>query len=115
MPDAVDDATALAFGRAFLSLYRRHAEWSREKFGPDLTRGPIGPLKHLEKEAREAYENPTDPFEYADCLLLIMDATRRAGISPGRLVETADRKLVIVKDRVYLPPAGDEPAEHVRD
>jgi ParB family chromosome partitioning protein len=102
------------FGRAFTALCEDHAAWSRETFGCDLARGPIGPLRHLEKEAREAYENPTDMVEYADCLLLILDASRRAGLTPLRLVEIAAEKLKVVKRRVYPPAAPDEPAEHDR-
>ncbi|MBF9651862.1 DUF550 domain-containing protein, partial [Streptococcus pseudopneumoniae] len=39
-----------------LDFFERLADWSAETFGPRSHRGPIGPLKHLEKEAREAYE-----------------------------------------------------------
>ena len=54
------------------------AEWSQATFGTDAERGAIGPLKHLEKEAREAQE-ALDPIEIADCLLLVFDAARRSG------------------------------------
>lgn len=55
-----------------------HAEWSRSTFG---NVGPIGPLKHLSKEALEAAAKPDDFSEWADMQLLLWDAQRRAGRS----------------------------------
>lgn len=42
---------------------REHAEWSQATFG---NVGPIGPLKHLSKEALEAAAEPDDLSEWAD-------------------------------------------------
>ncbi|EBL1744265.1 DUF550 domain-containing protein [Salmonella enterica] len=39
-------------------IRRDHAEWSDKTFG-DV--GPIGPLKHLSKEALEAAADPSEP------------------------------------------------------
>ncbi|EBW2096313.1 DUF550 domain-containing protein, partial [Salmonella enterica subsp. enterica serovar Typhimurium] len=39
-------------------IRRKHAEWSDKTFG-DV--GPVGPLKHLSKEALEAAADPSDP------------------------------------------------------
>src|SRR5688500_7375797 len=58
-------------------LWLDQAEWSQATFGSDDERGPIGALKHLAKEAVEAQAAPDDEEEYADCLLLILDAARR--------------------------------------
>lgn len=95
-------------------LAEDQAAWSQAVFGCDSQRGPIGPLKHLEKEAVEAQENPEDEFEYADCLLLVLDAARRAGFSPLSLVKTARDKMVINKQRSWPTPKDDSPVEHVR-
>ena len=43
-------------------IRRRHAEWSEKTFG---NVGPIGPLKHLSKEALEAAADPGDLSEWA--------------------------------------------------
>lgn len=91
------------------------ARWSQATFGRDSERGPIGPLRHLEKEAREAQANPTDPLEYADCLLLILDASRRAGISPLQLIRAATAKMLVNKGRTWPTPDADGPVEHVRE
>lgn len=92
-------------------------EWSDKTFGNKFYRGPIGPLKHLEKEVKEAIENPTDPMEYADCFLLILDAARRAGIKPMELMKYSKEKLEICKQRKYPELSMDnvnEPIEHLR-
>jgi hypothetical protein len=73
-------------GEALHNLAADHAKWSQETFGTDAERSSIGPLKHLEKEA-------TDAKEYADCFLLVLDASRRAGISPLELIKIAHLKL----------------------
>ncbi|HEY1190448.1 MAG TPA: dATP/dGTP pyrophosphohydrolase domain-containing protein [Gemmata sp.] len=101
-------------GCALEELAADQAEWSQLTFGLDIERGPVGALKHLEKEAREAAANPTDVSEYADCLLLILDAARRAGLSPLKLIQAAQAKMVVNKSRTWPQTVGDVPTEHVR-
>lgn len=103
-----------SLGSAFFHLYWDHARWSQATFGLDSERGPLGPLKHLEKEAKEAQEKPTDKSEYADCLLLILDASRRAGIEPLELILEAQKKLKINQAREWPKTSSDEPVEHKR-
>ena len=43
---------------------REHAEWSQATFG---NVGPVGPLKHLSKEALEAAAEPGDLSEWLIC------------------------------------------------
>ena len=97
------------------AFWNNQAAWSRETFGADEVRGPLGPLKHLEKEAKEAQENPDDEFEYADCLFLLFDAARRKGMTLQQLIETCEVKLEINKLRKWNKPTDDGPVEHVRD
>lgn len=107
-------------------FWNEHAEWSQATFGTDQERGPLGALKHLEKEAREAqgevavveltkgYNNKLHE-EIADCLFLTFDAARRAGMTLDTLLETAFAKLEKNRRRVWQKPTtGDEPIEHVR-
>ena len=99
------------------AFWRAQAEWSTATFGSDAERGPVGPLKHLEKEAREAYgETDVDRrrVEIADCLFLVIDAARRAGMTWDELVDTAWAKLAINKARQWQKPTSDGPVEHVR-
>ncbi|EOF5224108.1 dATP/dGTP pyrophosphohydrolase domain-containing protein [Salmonella enterica] len=60
-------------------IRREHAEWSDATFG-DV--GPIGPLKHLSKEALEAAAEPGDLSEWSDMQFLLWDVLRRAGNTP---------------------------------
>lgn len=75
-----------------------HAEWSDRQFG---NVGPVGPLKHLAKEANEAAEAPDDISEFADILMLVWDATRRAGFSDEQLAEAVAEKLERNKRRAW--------------
>lgn len=103
-------------------FFNQHAEWSQATFGTDAERGPMGALKHLEKEAREAQGEATDPCdmlnlreEIADCLFLTFDAARRSGMTLEMLLDEAFIKLAKNRKRVWAKPtAGDEPIEHVR-
>ena len=110
-----------------LDFWERQAEWSQETFGPDKERGPLGPLKHLQKEAGEAVREaekltnlePGQSMEalreeIADCLFLVFDAARRAGMSYAALTAECKRKLAKNKARTWPKPTSDEPVEHVR-
>lgn len=94
-------------------LYKDEAAWSDATFGPPSERGPIGPLKHLIQEAQEAIDEPTDIMEYADCLLLVLDASRRAGYSLTNLLDAAKLKFDILKTRKYPKPGKDQASHHV--
>lgn len=113
--DDIDNYSDIVVGRMFRELVKQQAHWSRETFGSDAERGPIGPLKHLAKEAVEAQQNPTDPSEYADCLILTLDASRRAGIGAVALLRHAIAKMAVNKSRAWPKPTSDEPVEHVRE
>lgn len=67
-------------------IRHEHAKWSDSTFG---CVGPIGPLKHLSKEALEAAAEPDDLSEWADMQFLLWDAQRRAGISSATLASIA--------------------------
>ncbi|WP_256347860.1 dATP/dGTP pyrophosphohydrolase domain-containing protein [Escherichia fergusonii] len=49
-------------------IRHEHAKWSDSTFG---CVGPIGPLKHLSKEALEAAAKPDDLSEWADMQFLL--------------------------------------------
>ena len=91
--------------------------WSEATFGTAAERGPIGPLKHLEKEAREAYTE-ADPArqreEIADCVFLVFDAASRAGMTLDDLARECWAKLEKNKRRQWVRTAPGEPIEHLR-
>lgn len=96
------------------------SKWSQETFGSDQERGPVGALKHLEKEAREAYEAAQNAGnlgeELADCFLLLLDAMRRSGLKLEGLVDLAKQKMVRNKLRKWPKPTDKfTPVEHERE
>lgn len=102
-------------------FWDEHSEWSQATFGLDSERGPLGPLRHLEKEAREAYLELVLPdedtsekleLELADCLFLIFDAARRAGMSLDKLLDKCFEKLEINKNRKWKTPNENGVVEH---
>ncbi len=95
-------------------LWLDHARWSQEQFGADSDRGPLGPIRHLKKEAKELEASPHDLLEYADAFLLVLDASRRAGFDLEELVTAAREKLKINKARTWPKGAADQPVEHHR-
>ncbi|MGG6152670.1 DUF550 domain-containing protein [Salmonella enterica] len=93
-------------------IRREHAEWSDKTFG-DIS--PIGPLKHLSKEALEAAAEPDDLSEWADMQFLLWDAQRRAGISDGEITLAMVEKLAINKTRQWPEPKDGEPRLHIKE
>ncbi|HHE5697785.1 TPA: DUF550 domain-containing protein [Citrobacter amalonaticus] len=91
---------------------REHAEWSDATFG---NVGPMGPLKHLSKEALEAAAEPYDLSEWADMQFLLWDAQRRAGISDGEITAAMEEKLEINKARQWPEPKDGEPRQHIKE
>lgn len=90
---------------------REHAEWSDKTFG-DV--GPVGPLKHLSKEALEAAAEPDDLSEWADMQFLLWDAQRRAGISDGEITAAMEEKLKVNMARQWPEPKDGEPRQHIK-
>ncbi len=89
-----------------------HAEWSQATFG-DV--GPVGPLKHLSKEAMEAASEPNDHSEWADMQFLLWDAQRRAGISDEQITQAMVEKLAVNKQREWPEPKDGEPRLHIKE
>lgn len=93
-------------------IRRRHAEWSDATFG---NVGPVGPLKHLSKEALEAAAEPDDLSEWADMQFLLWDAQRRAGISDGEITAAMEEKLKVNMARQWPEPKDGEPRLHIKE
>lgn len=92
-------------------IRRRHAEWSEKTFG---NVGPVGPLKHLSKEALEAAADPDDLSEWADMQFLLWDAQRRAGITDEQITEALEEKLKVNMARHWPEPKDGEPHLHIK-
>ena len=91
---------------------REHADWSQATFG---NVGPVGPLKHLSKEALEAAAEPGDLSEWADMQFLLWDAQRRAGITDEQITQAMIEKLTVNKLRDWPEPKDGEPRLHIKE
>ncbi|MBS6907415.1 MAG: DUF550 domain-containing protein [Klebsiella sp.] len=121
----VNPVTPHADERRIILLYRHaqpvperdqvrqeHAEWSQATFG---NVGPVGPLKHLSKEALEAAAEPGDLSEWADMQFLMWDAQRRAGITDEKITRAMIDKLAVNKQRSWPEPKDGEPRLHIKE
>ncbi len=93
-------------------IRHEHAKWSDSTFG---CVGPIGPMKHLSKEALEAAAEPDDLCEWADMQFLLWDAQRRAGISDAEITAAMEDKLKINMKRQWPEPKDGEPRLHIKE
>ena len=93
-------------------VLQEHAEWSQATFG---NVGPVGPLKHLSKEALEAAAEPGDLSEWADMQFLLWDAQRRAGITDEQITQAMIEKLAVNKQRSWPEPKDGEPRLHINE
>ena len=89
----------------------RHAEWSEKTFG---NVGPVGPLKHLSKEALEAAGEPDDLSEWANMQFLFWDAQRRSGISDAEITAAMEEKLAVNMARQWPEQKDGEPRLHIK-
>ena len=115
--DVRDNIERRSYEIALASLEREqirheHAKWSDSTFG---CVGPIGPLKHLSKEALEAAAEPDDLSEWADMQFLLWDAQRRAGISDAEITVAMEDKLKINMERQWPEPKDGEPRLHIKE
>lgn len=82
-------------------LMAEYPTWSDATFGGPELRDHRGALLHLKLEIDELIENPNDTSEWADCVLLLLDAARRKGHSPDDLFEFAYQKFQKNKKRTW--------------
>ncbi|ELV2216463.1 DUF550 domain-containing protein [Escherichia coli] len=111
MADAVKVIDGVLASIAREQVRREHAVWSQATFG---NVGPVGPLKHLSKEAIEAAAEPGDLSEWADMQFLLWDAQRRAGISDEQITRAMVEKLAGNKLRQWPEPKDGEPRQHIK-
>ena len=111
---SIEDVSLPAPERTLQDFWVEQGEWSEETFGPSAERGPAGPLRHLQKEIGELAAADLEE-ELADCLFLVFDAARRAGMTHGDMVYAVFAKLSKNKRRKWSVPSNpDQPVEHVR-
>lgn len=112
-PEVVRELARIALASLEREQIRHeHAKWSDSTFGCVV---PIGPLKHLSKEALEAAAEPDDLSEWADMQFLLWDSQRRAGISDAEITAAMEDKLKINMERQWPEPKDGEPRLHIKE
>ena len=94
-------------------IQKNLGKWADSVFGKK--RSPIGALYHLQEEAFEAMDEPYDIMEYADCMMLIIDATRNAGFTADELMEAVNKKLRINQRRKWGRPDKNGVINHIKE
>ena len=97
------------------AYYRGQREISERAFGPGTRL--LGILAHIRKELDEVRADPTDPFEWADLIILAMDGAWRQGITADQLAWALLRKQAINRRRRWPDwrlHGQDVPIEHDR-
>lgn len=87
--------------KKFEQFIKERNKFSGETFGSPEERDCMGPLYHLREEIDELIDNPNDTSEWADCLLLLLDAAWRKGHTFDELVGFAMAKLEVNKKRTW--------------
>lgn len=113
---AADDLQSELKGAAISDLEKLQRDvgaWSDSVFGAG--RHPSACLAHLAKEISELRACAFDEMEYADCLILLIDSARMAGLSATDLIRAAFCKLKINRRRRWGKPDENGVIEHIRD
>lgn len=86
----------------FGDLQQELARWHDDTFG--TTDDPRPCIAHLDEEVHELYEAPFDKTEYADCLILLLNAAGIAGLDAESLLCEAEKKHEVNKTRQWGKP-----------
>lgn len=70
-------------------------------------------MAHLKEECDEVTADPQDLHEWADCLILLLDAARRAGHNIDDLHKAVSEKMDINKKRNWGTADQDGVVRHV--
>ena len=89
------------------TFQREVHQWAGRTF---KTQSVPSKLDHLEDEVRELKENPTDPMEMADILLLLLGIAEMQGVD---LWEAAQQKHAINQTRTWGAPDERGVSKHV--
>ncbi len=85
--------------------------WGKKTF-PHATLSTI--LAHLRAELKEVEDNPKDPLEWADVLMLILQAAHREGFTMEHLFEACETKFQINQQRQWGKPNSEGFSEHIK-
>lgn len=96
-------------------------EWSAATFGEGQRTIPI--LHHLIKEVPEAIEAVKEVenitlkgrFEFADCMMLLLDAANHYGMTADDLIRFTNFKLDVNRQRKWGKPDENGVIEHLQE
>ena len=74
---------------------------------------PVAKLHHLAEEVQELIEEPEDRMEWADCMILLIDAAAKAGMSMDDLYSAVEDKMKINKKRKWGEPDENGVVKHI--
>lgn len=97
--------------KSFDELFQEQKKFSLKTFG---IRPHTAPLHHLKKEVDELLAEPYDDSEFADCMLLLMDAWWRKGGTSQELIKACLDKQEINKNRTWGEPTKEGYSNHLR-
>ena len=83
----------------FQLLQDKIGEWSDER-NTDIQ----GLLNHLVEEAEDLKANPYSLMNYADVMILLMAAARKAGCTMEELYKAVEVKHTINESRIWMTP-----------
>ncbi len=87
-------------------------EWARQTF-PDQT--IEGKFAHLMEELIEIVDAPDDRSEWADALILLLDAAALAGHTAEQLLEAAIVKMAVNRERNWGEADEDGIVRHIEE
>src|SRR5689334_13258780 len=90
-----------------------HKRWSHATFGKDNR--TTGIIKHIADELNEILDNPKDPHEWADIIILAIDGAVSEGIEPDVLTGALLSKQAINLRRKWPDPVPGEPTFHIKE
>lgn len=73
----------------------------------------LSKMTHLKEEIQELLDAPEDESEWADCLILFLDAARCTNMDMDRLYNAVQSKMVINKARKWGAPNEDGIVHHI--
>ncbi len=73
----------------------------------------LSKMTHLQDEIEEILASPDDKMEWADCLILFLDAARRTGMDMDVLYNAVQDKMEINKNRKWGEPDENGVVRHV--
>lgn len=84
--------------------------WTEKQF-PQRNTASI--MAHLRKETAEVEAEPLDIMEYADCMMLLLDAASYNGLHASDILRACGENLVINKSRKWGKANDQGFVEHV--